>query len=56
MKFAESEYKRKSNFKTSTDKKNKKLESKPEWFNQEIEENTASDLEIKALEERIGSR
>ena len=56
MKFAESEYKRKSNFKTSTDKKNKKLESKPEWFNQEIEENIATDKEIKALEERIGSR
>ena len=33
-----------------------KKEEKPDWFNQSIEENTASLDEIKALEERIGSR
>ena len=54
MKFAEAEYK-KNNRKNSV-KKTVKIESKPEWFNQEIEENTATDLEIKALEQRIGSR
>ena len=56
MKFAESEYKRNNGVKKNSAKKNIKVESKPEWFNQEIEENTATDLEIKALEQRIGSR
>ena len=54
MKFAEEEYKK--NNKSKVNKKVQKIESKPEWFNQEIEENTATDKEIKALEERIGSR
>ena len=57
MNFAEQEYKRmrKNNNKNNSVKIIKK-EEKPDWFNQSIEENTASLDEIKALEERIGSR
>ena len=57
MDFAEQEYKRmrKSNNKNNSVKVIKK-EEKPDWFNQSIEENTASLEEIRALEERIGSR
>ncbi len=57
MNFAEQEYKRmrKNNNKNNNVKIIKK-EEKPDWFNQSIEENTASLEEIKALEERIGSR
>ena len=57
MNFAEKEYKRmhKNNNK-NTNTKTIKKEQKPDWFNQSIEENTASIEEIKALEERIGSR
>ena len=43
------------NCKNTTTKMMKK-EEKPDWFNQNIEENTASLEEIKKLEERIGSR
>lgn len=55
MKIAEDEYKKRKGKKYSNTKVIKK-EDKPEWFNQNIEENTASVDEIKALEERIGSR
>ena len=55
MKFAEDEYKRMHKTKSKNIKTVKK-EEKPDWFDQTIEENTASLEEIKALEERIGSR
>ena len=57
MNFAEQEYKRmrKNNNKNNGEKIIKK-EKKPDWFNQSIEENMATLEEIKALEERIGSR
>ena len=54
MKIAEDEYKKRKG-KNSNIKVMKK-EEKPEWFNQNIEENKASIEEIKALEQRIGSR
>lgn len=54
MKIAEDEYKKRKG-KNSNIKVIKK-EEKPEWFNQNIEENKASIDEIKALEQRIGSR
>lgn len=54
MKFAEDEYKKRKG-KNSNIKVIKK-EEKPEWFNQDIAENKASIEEIKALEQRIGSR
>ena len=54
MKIAEDEYKKRKG-KNSNIKVIKK-EEKPEWFNQNIEENKASIEEIKALEQRIGSR
>ena len=55
MSFAEAEYKRMHKSKPKNNKTIKK-EEKPDWFNQSIEENTASLEEIKALEARIGSR
>lgn len=55
MNFAEMEYKR-MNKKTKNSNKVLKKEEKPDWFNQSIEENTATDEEIKELEQRIGSR
>ena len=55
MNFAEMEYKR-MNKKTKNSSKVLKKEEKPDWFNQSIEENTATDEEIKELEQRIGSR
>lgn len=55
MNFAEMEYKR-MNKKTKKSSKALKKEEKPDWFNQSIEENTATDEEIKELEQRIGSR
>ena len=54
MKIAEDEYKKRKG-KNSNIKVIKK-EEKPEWFNQDIAENKASIEEIKALEQRIGSR
>ena len=54
MKIAEDEYKKRKG-KNSNIKVIKK-EEKPEWFNQNIEDNKASIEEIKALEQRIGSR
>ncbi len=55
MNFAEKEYKRMHKGTKNTNNIRKK-EEKPDWFNQEIAENTASIDEIKELEERIGSR
>ena len=54
MKFAESEYKKRNNKPVKKDIS--KIENKPDWFDKNIEENTASMDEIKALEQRIGSR
>ena len=54
MKIAEDEYKKRKGKKSNI--KIIKKEEKPEWFNQNIEENKASIDEIKALEQRIGSR
>ena len=54
MKTAEDEYKRRNNSKQQV--KKVKIEKKPDWFDQEIKENTATIDEIKALEERIGNR
>ena len=54
MRTAEEEYKKRN--KNKIQNKNIKVETKPDWFNQDIKENTATDLEIKALEERIGNR
>lgn len=54
MKFAEEEYKKRNNKKVI--KNTIKVEKKPDWFNQNIEESKATLDEIKALEERIGSR
>ena len=56
MNFAEKEYKRMYKSRKNTNSSVKKKEEKPDWFNQEIVENTASIEEIKKLEERIGSR
>lgn len=56
MKFAEKEYKKNTNVKRNYKNSNIKVENKPDWFNQNIEENKASTDEIKALEDRIGSR
>lgn len=55
MNFAENEYKKRIR-KTTKKDYSVKVEKKPEWFDQNIEENTASQEEIRALEERIGSR
>jgi len=55
MNFAENEYKKMHKSKNKQANKIKK-EEKPDWFNQSIEENTATEEEIKALEQRIGSR
>lgn len=55
MKIAESEYKKRNKHQGNTKIVTKK-EEKPEWFNQTIEENTASIDEINELERRIGSR
>ncbi len=55
MKLAEKEYKNITR-KKSVKKDSVKVEKSPEWFDKNIEENKASLEEIKALEERIGSR
>ena len=47
MKIAESEYKKKKNIITKVVKKT----VKPDWFNKDIKENTATEEEIKELEE-----
>ena len=55
MKIAEEEYhKRKdsSNI-TKSDKSIKKIENKPVWFNKDIEEDSATEEEIKAFEELL---
>ena len=54
MKTAEDEYKRRN--KSKVQDKKIKVEKRPDWFDQEIKENTATIDEIKALEERIGNR
>ena len=52
MKIAEEEYKKK---KKNTSKETKKVSSTPDWFNKDIKEETASEDEIKKLEERMNS-
>lgn len=49
MNIAEEEYLKRKELNT-TSKTMKKIENKPTWFNQEIEENSASEEEIKAFE------
>lgn len=50
MEIAENEYKKKKNI---TSKVNKKVKETPEWFNKNIEEDVATDEEIKKLESRM---
>lgn len=50
MKLAETEYKKR---KKISNKSSKKVSVKPSWFNKNIEEETASEEEIKKLEERL---
>ena len=50
MNLAETEYKKR---KKVTSKSTKKVTVKPSWFNKYIEEETASEEEIKKLEERL---
>lgn len=50
MNLAETEYKKR---KKVTSKSTKKVTVKPSWFNKEIKEETASEEEIKKLEERL---
>lgn len=50
MKLAETEYKKR---KKISSKSSKKVSVKPSWFNKNIEEETASEEEIKKLEERL---
>lgn len=54
MKIAEDEYKKRNKSKGQI--KRVKVEKRPDWFDQDIKENTATMDEIKALEERIGNR
>lgn len=50
MNIAEKEYKKKKNI---TNKQNKKSAIKPDWINKEIEEEVATEEEIKKLESRM---
>lgn len=52
MNIAEEEYKKRNNPKDKRNQANK-IDKKPEWFNKEIEENNASEEEIKALEKLL---
>lgn len=51
MNIAEEEYKKKK--KVVTEKQNKKVKINPEWIDKEIDEDVASDEEIKKLESRM---
>ena len=50
MEIAEKEYKKKKNVTTKVTKKESVI---PDWFNKNIEEDTASDEEIRKLESRM---
>ena len=52
--FSRDEYKKRNKSKAQI--KRVKVEKRPDWFDQDIKENTATIDEIKALEERIGNR
>jgi len=50
MKIAEEEYKKR---KKNTSKTTKRVSAKPDWFNEDIKESTATEDEIKVLESRL---